>query len=492
MAYQIDPAHTGSQSDNLTPPLTQRWSRTFGGPISYPLIAEGKVFVVANFDISSYGTKLYALDQTNGAILWEFEDRSANYRFAGLAYDAGRIFIVNFDAQVRAFDASSGAFLWRRSLLSDWTYSFTAAPTAFGGSVFVLGEGIGARLFSLSQQDGSITWSTFMQSGGHSSPTVSQTCLYVSFANLHVTCYSPGTGEVIWERGQATGGGGKTSVLFNDRLYVRDNAADNNLVLNATTGTDIASYDVKLFPKGRAPAFSGSTGYFVRAGTLLARDAASLTVKWSFNSDNITTAPIVVNGYVYVGSYTGTLYALDANTGANVWSRKLGEHILEPDESNAQLLTGFAAANGLLVGSAENTLFAFQSAPAPIQMLLDTSGPATDQVTALDSLLFLRDPFPVVNAANLLNSAIDRNTRVILFVANLQLLQGETSSSVIVNLIDSNNQSYDLSAEDVRTVPDFTFTQVTFRLPNNLAAGTCTIRVRAHGQITNAGTIKIS
>jgi hypothetical protein len=33
--------------------------------------------------------------------------------------------------------------------------------------------------------------------------------------------------------------------------------------------------------------------------------------------------------------------------------------------------------------------------------------------------------------------------------------------------------------------------KVVFRLPDSLAVGTCTVTVRAHGQISNAGTIGI-
>jgi len=128
--------------------------------------------------------------------------------------------------------------------------------------------------------------------------------------------------------------------------------------------------------------------------------------------------------------------------------------------------------------------------PTPIQLMLDLSGPGANQVAALNTL-FLRDPFPVMSSANFLNPGVDKNTRVTVFVTNLLLLPGETSSSVIVNLTDSNNQIYDTAAEDVRLVPDFNFTQVTFRLPNNLSTGTCVIRVKAHGQVSNAGNLRI-
>ena len=128
---------------------------------------------------------------------------------------------------------------------------------------------------------------------------------------------------------------------------------------------------------------------------------------------------------------------------------------------------------------------------APMQLILDTSGPAVNQVAAMDSLLFLRDPFPVMNAADFLNLGSDRNTRVIVVVTNLHLAQGEPSSAVVVNLIDANNQSYDIPAEDVRSIPNSSLNQVIFRLADNLPVGACTIKVKAHAQVTNAGTIRI-
>lgn len=147
----------------------------------------------------------------------------------------------------------------------------------------------------------------------------------------------------------------------------------------------------------------------------------------------------------------------------------------------------------VIVGGIEQGLFVLRPThtPAPLQLMLDESGPGANQAAALDSMLFLRDPFPIVNAANLLYKGTDHNTRVVVFVNNLQLAQGETSSSVIVNLISSNNQPYDVAAEAVRLVPTYSFAQVVFRLPSNLSPGTYTLKVKAHGQESNSGTIRI-
>jgi phosphatidylserine/phosphatidylglycerophosphate/cardiolipin synthase-like enzyme len=127
----------------------------------------------------------------------------------------------------------------------------------------------------------------------------------------------------------------------------------------------------------------------------------------------------------------------------------------------------------------------------PMQLLLDSNGPALDQVASVDSIQFVRDPFPVTNGSDVFGTGTDRNTRVIVFVRNLQLMQGETASSVAVNLVDVNNQSFDVAAEVVRSVPNTDFVQVIFRVPASIATGRCAITIKAHSQSSNTGSIRI-
>jgi hypothetical protein len=159
-----------------------------------------------------------------------------------------------------------------------------------------------------------------------------------------------------------------------------------------------------------------------------------------------------------------------------------GTHAISANYSGA---ADFIGSSGSLSGGQVVT-----SQPA-LLLILDESGPGPNQAAALDSLLLLRDPFPVHSLAAWLTFGPDRNTRVMVFVANLQLNSGEAASAVVVNLIDSNNQSYDVPAEDVRLDPITGFAQVTFRLPDTLFLGDCTVRVRAHGHISNSAIIRI-
>src|SRR6185295_15420492 len=162
---------------------------------------------------------------------------------------------------------------------------------------------------------------------------------------------SPATGAVLWHHTSSCfGGGGKTSVLFGGRLYARDGSLED-VAMDVGTGTEVAS-----FVADPAPAFNGSTGYFLNWQTLEARDISSGILKWSFVGDGtLSSAPIVVNGIVYIGSTSGKLYALNANSGTNVWTGTVGATVDRPDERNFSVpLTGLGAGEGLIVVPATN------------------------------------------------------------------------------------------------------------------------------------------
>ncbi|HKG60775.1 MAG TPA: Calx-beta domain-containing protein [Pyrinomonadaceae bacterium] len=125
-------------------------------------------------------------------------------------------------------------------------------------------------------------------------------------------------------------------------------------------------------------------------------------------------------------------------------------------------------------------------------LVLEESGPIPQQAAAFESLLFTRDPFRVKSVADWFNLPPGQNTLVMIFAQNLRLNQGETASDVIVNLVDGSNQSFDVPAADVRAVPNADLIQVVFRLPDTLAPGTCKVTIKAHGQTSNMGTIRIT
>ena len=124
-------------------------------------------------------------------------------------------------------------------------------------------------------------------------------------------------------------------------------------------------------------------------------------------------------------------------------------------------------------------------------MLIEESGPIAGQAAAIESVLGLRDPFTLF-MPEWYTPGINENTRVTLFAENLQLNPGELPSAVRVLVQGSNGIFFNLPAEDVRPARDSGFTQVVFRLPNNLPPGTCLVALFAHQRQSNIGTFRIA
>lgn len=123
-----------------------------------------------------------------------------------------------------------------------------------------------------------------------------------------------------------------------------------------------------------------------------------------------------------------------------------------------------------------------------LELILEEGSPGFMQAAALDADLYTRDPFRVMR----IEEFIGGNTRVILFARHLQLNPGEPVSAVVVRLIGSNNQIFNVAADDVRAVPNTDFMQVIFKLPDALLPGTCSLTLRAHGRMSNIGTFRIA
>lgn len=356
--YQINATHTGSINvPGLTPPLKQKWSVNFGQAISYPVIAGGKVFVTVR-NASAYGTNLYALDGATGVTVWGPVALGGTYWWSALCYENGRVFALNGDGVLSAFDAANGSVIWSKQLPGQ--YSFDSAPTVYRGVIYTAGAGSGGTAYAVSADTGSVLWTARVANGSYSSPAVTSDGVYVSYTCPNVYKLNPANGALVWKYGSGcSGGGGKTSALFNDRLYVRD---FSNIILDTQTGAQVGSFVSK-----NIPAFSGNMSFMLNNpnsayGALEGRNLDTNTVTWSFAGDgSLISAPLVVNEHVYIGANSGKLYALEKATGQQVWSTNAGAPVPQADEHNvSQPLTGFAAGEGLLVIPTKTTLVAYE------------------------------------------------------------------------------------------------------------------------------------
>jgi outer membrane protein assembly factor BamB len=62
-------------------------------------------------------------------------------------------------------------------------------------------------------------------------------------------------------------------------------------------------------------------------GFLIAMNARTGRPKWRFNAQPIESSPLLRNGKLYVGSWDGNVYAIDAKSGKQVWAHQTGDRV---------------------------------------------------------------------------------------------------------------------------------------------------------------------
>ena len=255
---------------------------------------------------------------------------------------------------LRAYDAVTGVLAWTAN--PDNQFFFDAPPVAYRGIVYVYGSGTGGTLYAYDEAHGALLWRQNTE-GSEGSPAVSDDGVFISDGCQQVYAFARVTGASLWRHvGSCTGGDSTTPVLSGKTLYVRDFMG--NLELDTMTGAGSAS-----FSSGVAPAFDGSQGFTVSGGTLRGGDATLSGAAWAFAGDGrLATSPFVANGFVYVGSTTGNLFAVRETDGTAVWSENTGVPLASQEGFATEPRIGFAAAGGILVVPVGSTLVAYATA----------------------------------------------------------------------------------------------------------------------------------
>lgn len=354
VAYQMNPAHTGSISfQNMSLPADSTWSVDVGGSPSYALIVGGRVFVTVTANGNS---QLLALDAGTGATLW------GPIAFSGTdnaAYDGGHLYVVSGSALsqvITALDPATGNAQWSATVPGGW---FPEPPVAADGIVYTVN---GGYVTAFNGDTGATLWNNGI--GGTSGiVSVTPDGVYGS-SPCTATNLQPLVGTILWSYNSGCeGGGGATPVVANGVMYSPDaSASSSGTVLDAESGTVKGTYTASVIP-----ALTSSTAFILNnVSTLQGLARSNNQILWSFAGDGqLSSAPVVVNNYVFIGSAGGNVYALDGTTGAQVWTKNLGGAIPSSGEYGTVQFTGLAAGNGLLVvpNGTKVTAYTLSSSP---------------------------------------------------------------------------------------------------------------------------------
>jgi outer membrane protein assembly factor BamB len=304
-----------SMTDPLNPTIAWRVPTDEASEIH--CVGEGKVF------IGSYsGYVMYALNQTNGELLWKaHKDGICGY--TALYYE-GAVYHSGGTKCLTAYNATNGDILWNYN---------------FGGTIWAP-HGIMAAYGRIYQH--------VINEGATAASGIPMGYYY---------CFDAQTGELLWKTENNLMGGYWTPAVADGKIYTMtldgpNWAGTNPLAASASkytwsaydafTGTTLWSAygNVANFVVAYGNLYGGNTVYgspysaakdwsYSRGndntpgvavgqhGSLTSAD----TIKWTYTTGGaVTASPVIVNGKVYIGSYDGNLYCLNYNTGSLVWT----------------------------------------------------------------------------------------------------------------------------------------------------------------------------
>ncbi len=192
----------------LPPDIRRAWTANvgegawrYGRVTAQPIIASGRVFAMDANDVIS------AFDARNGDRLWRFDPQPKNddepMFGGGIAYADGRIFAATGYAQVVALDAASGKEIWRQNLASP----AHGPPTAADGRVFTVT--VDNELEVLAASDGHRLWThngipepTDLLIGA--SPAVQGDTVIVPYSSGELYALRVENGRPVWSDNLAT------------------------------------------------------------------------------------------------------------------------------------------------------------------------------------------------------------------------------------------------------------------------------------------------
>jgi len=184
------------------PQLQERWTSDIGSGAgsgdrltATPIIADGRIFTIdSNSDVRAF-------DALSGKLLWDVEltpdDEDDGHISGGLAYEDGRVFAGTGFAQVVALDAASGQIAWRKTVSGP----VRSAPTVRGGRVFAVS--LDNKLHALAARDGSLLWTHAGSSEmamllGGASPAVDQGVVVVPYTSGELAALKVNNGRQLW------------------------------------------------------------------------------------------------------------------------------------------------------------------------------------------------------------------------------------------------------------------------------------------------------
>lgn len=214
---------------------------------------------------------------------------------------AGRIYTIDANQKVSAFDINSGKRVWEHQLKAadpHWDEFSVGGGLAIAGDKLIVASGF-AFVSALSLNDGKQIWNRRVESPLSSSPAVLGNRAFLTSTNNDFFAINTDDGEILW----------------NDQAL-----AETARVLSSPSPAVTQDILAVGYSSGEL------ITYFPANGRRLWTDTLTSTGRYTPLSaiNDIAGKPTIQDGIVYVASHSGILAAIDSRSGTRLWSKTFG------------------------------------------------------------------------------------------------------------------------------------------------------------------------
>ncbi|MGC6330402.1 PQQ-like beta-propeller repeat protein [Rhizorhabdus sp. FW153] len=301
--------------------LSVAWSRKIAGSTSKARLAAGPVAGGGRIYVIDVDARIHAFDQKTGAPVWEavLGDKNGNKASlfgGGVSYNAGKVYATNGVGDTAAFDAGTGSQLWKVHLGGP----LRGAPSIGNESIYVMSQD--NQLYALKEANGETLWTasgSLENAGvfGAGAPAIGQGTVIAGFSSGELTAYRYENGRVVWQ----------------------DSLSRTSINTSVASLVDIDASPV--IDQGRAYAIG-------EGGRMIAMDILTGQRLWEVNVGGLET-PVVAGEWIFVVTDDARLLCITRTGGRIRWQTQLPRWKNVKKKKNAVSWSGPILAGGRLI-----------------------------------------------------------------------------------------------------------------------------------------------
>jgi outer membrane protein assembly factor BamB len=361
----------------LGPTLGRAWVADIGeGSFSRarlaagPVVAGGRVYtidtqaVVRAFDVAT-GREVWSTqvgseqDRRGGINFWTGESTGAHGILfgGGVSVDGNRVYATSGIGDVAAYDVANGNEIWRVRPGGP----LRGAPTIANENIYVTSQD--NQLYALNPADGSLRWSasgTLETAGvfGTAAPAASQGTVVAGFSSGELNAYRYENGRVVWQ--------------------------------DALSRTSISTSVGSLSDIDAEPVIDNGRVYAIgQGGRMVALELNIGQRIWEINVAGIST-PWVAGEWIFVVTDTAQLLAIARSTGRVKWMTQLRRWRDEEDKKGPLSWVGpVLAGDRLILANSAGDLVNVSPIDGTVQSTVATKMPVSLPLAVANNTLFV-------------------------------------------------------------------------------------------------------